>query len=85
MRLFCARFALLVAPDHLPERALRRCRGFAMVKVASERLWPYAQPKMLLHVIYEAPKSDARIDRKRSRTWLPSGVRAGRVSFSGGP
>ena len=34
----CDRFALLVAPDHFPERALRRCRGFAIV-AANRQPW----------------------------------------------
>ena len=41
MRLFAARFALLVAPVYLPERAFRLCRGFAMSDCPTEQKFRY--------------------------------------------
>lgn len=47
----CDRFALLVAPDHLPERALRRCRGFAIVAANRQPWLSTAAQKKWGHVV----------------------------------
>ena len=47
----CDRFALLVAPDHLAERALRRCRGFAIVAANRQARRSKAAQKKWGHVV----------------------------------